>query len=59
MIRALTLVTGLLLATVAHAMKGDEFSQLLDAWNRVHSNKSPSREDELTRDRRFAALLGA
>jgi len=47
MIRALTLVTGLLLATVAHAMKGDEFSQLLDAWNRVHSNKSPSREDEL------------
>jgi Rap1a immunity proteins len=47
MIRALTLMTGLLVATAAHAMKGDEFAQLLDAWNRVHASKSPSREDEL------------
>ena len=47
MIRGLTLVTGLLVATAAHAMKGDEFAQLLDAWNRVHATKSASREDEL------------
>lgn len=47
MIRVLTLVTGLLIATAAQAMKGEEFSQLLAAWNRVQAGKSPSREDEL------------
>jgi len=35
MIKALMLVAGLLVATAAHAMKGNEFAQLLDAWQRV------------------------
>ena len=48
MIRALTLVAGLLVATAAHAMKGNEFAQLLDAWQRVQAKKGPvTREDEL------------
>jgi len=46
--RVLTLMIGLLVATTAHAMKGDEFARLLDAWNRVNANKQPSREDELS-----------
>jgi Ssp1 endopeptidase immunity protein Rap1a len=47
MIRALMLLTGLLVATAAHAMKGAEFAQLLDAWQRVQAKKSTGREDEL------------
>jgi hypothetical protein len=42
------LATGLLVATDALAMKGAEFAQLLDAWQRVQARKGPvSREDEL------------
>jgi hypothetical protein len=48
MTRVLTLMIGLLVATTAHAMKGEEFARLLDAWNRVNANKQPSREDELS-----------
>ena len=46
--RVLALVIGALVATTAHAMKGDELSRLLDAWDRVNAGKSKaSREDEL------------
>ena len=49
MIRKLVLlVAGLAVATSAHAMKGDEFSRLLDAWNRVSVAKSPSKDDQLS-----------
>lgn len=48
MTRVLTLVIGLLVATAAHAMKGDEFARLLDAWNRTNASKTASKEDELS-----------
>ena len=49
MIRKLVLLAaGLAVATSAHAMKGDEFSRLLDAWNRVSVAKSPSKDDQLS-----------
>ena len=47
MSRILILLIGLLAATTANAMKGDEFARLLDAFNRVSATKSPTREDEL------------
>jgi hypothetical protein len=47
MMRALLIVIGLVAASTAHAMKGDEFARLLDAWHRVNDNKSTTREDEL------------
>ena len=46
-IRILALLGGLAVATSAQAMKGDEFSKLLEAWNRTHASKAPTREDEL------------
>jgi hypothetical protein len=48
MTRVFTLMIGLLVATAAHAMRGDEFVQLLDAWNRANSGKTATREDELS-----------
>jgi hypothetical protein len=45
--RPIALAAGLLLATSAQAMKGDEFAKLLDAWNRVNLEKSKNHEDEL------------
>ena len=51
MTRVFTLMIGLLVATAAHAMRGDEFVQLLDAWNRANSvsaGKAATREDELS-----------
>ncbi len=47
MTRLLALLTGLLVATTASAMKGDELSQLLDAFNRANGNKSASDHDAL------------
>jgi hypothetical protein len=47
MTRVLALAIGMLVATNAHAMKGDEFAKLLDAWHHVNGGKSASREDEL------------
>jgi len=46
--RILALAIGLLMATTAHAMKGDEFAQLLDAWTRINTKQSTTREDELS-----------
>lgn len=46
--RILALAIGLLAATTAHAMKGEEFARLLDAWTRVNTNKPTGREDELS-----------
>lgn len=46
--RVFMLMIGLLVATTAHAMRGDEFVRLLDAWNRTNGNKSATREDELS-----------
>src|SRR5690348_15793894 len=48
MTRVFTLMIGLLVATAAHAMRGDEFAQLLDAWNRANTSKTATREDELS-----------
>jgi hypothetical protein len=45
--RSITLIVGLAVATSAHAMKGDEFARLMDAYTKVQGAKSPSREDEL------------
>jgi Ssp1 endopeptidase immunity protein Rap1a len=45
--RVLALVIGSLVATTAHAMKGDELSRLLDSWDRVNTGKAKGREDEL------------
>ena len=45
--RVLAFAAGFLVATTAQAMKGEEFSQLLDAWHRVNVGKSTRREDEL------------
>lgn len=47
MTRILTLMIGLLAATTANAMKGDEFARLNDAFMRVSATKTPTREDEL------------
>jgi Rap1a immunity proteins len=46
-IRVLALAAGLLVATTAQAMKGEEFARLLGAWNRVNEQKSTNRDDEL------------
>jgi hypothetical protein len=50
MIRKLAvLAAGLMATTSAHAMKGDEFSRLLEAWNRVNAGKkTASNEDQLS-----------
>ena len=45
--RVLALVIGSLVATTAHAMKGDELSRLLDSWDRVNAGKSKGHEDDL------------
>jgi Ssp1 endopeptidase immunity protein Rap1a len=47
MSRFIALAIGLLVATTAHAMKGDELARLMDGYTRVQGAKSPSREDEL------------
>lgn len=48
MSRFIAFAAGILIATTAHAMRGDEFAQLLDAWNRVNTSKTATREDELS-----------
>jgi hypothetical protein len=48
MTRVFTIMIGLLVATEAHAMRGDEFAKLLDAWNRANTTKTANREDELS-----------
>ena len=47
MTRYFAFAAGLLIATTAHAMKGDEFARLMDAYQKVQGAKSPSRDDEL------------
>ena len=47
MTRFFAFAAGLLLATTAHAMKGDEFARLMDSYQKVQGAKSPSRDDEL------------
>jgi hypothetical protein len=47
MTRYFAFAAGLLIATTAHAMKGDEFARLMDSYQKVQGAKSPSRDDEL------------
>jgi hypothetical protein len=48
MTRVFAFLIGLSVVTTAQAMRGDEFTQLLDAWNRANGSKSATREDELS-----------
>lgn len=47
MTRSIAFAAGLLIATTAHAMKGDEFARLMDGYTRAQGAKSPNRADEL------------
>ncbi len=47
MTRYFAFAAGLLIATTAHAMKGDEFARLMDSYQKLQGAKSPSRDDEL------------
>jgi len=47
MTRILALAIGMMLATTASAMKGDELALLADAWDKVNSKKSTDLEDAM------------
>jgi hypothetical protein len=45
--RFFAFAAGLLIATSAQAMKGEEFARLMESYQKMQGAKSPSREDEL------------
>jgi hypothetical protein len=47
MTRFIAFTAGILIATTAHAMKGDEFARLMESYTKIQGAKAPSREDEL------------